>query len=153
MSSNEIGRCSEMRNGAKLSAVLLLLLVGSAPAPAEEADHAKARHAIISITETSLLPRVKRIGPSDAFGWLNYSTATASVSFDAEVSKQLKCQTRGGFRVVGDRLESGPVEDAGFASLCHLAVGEYDYRVELYTDETEKRSEIEKTLHGKLVVE
>jgi hypothetical protein len=135
------------------AAAIFLLLGSSAPAPAEESDHAHARHAIISITETALLPKVKRIGPEDTFGWLNYSARTANVSFDAEVSKKLMCQTRGGFQVVGDRLESGPVEDAGFASLCHLAVGEYDYRVEFYTDEMAKSSETEKTLHGKLVVE
>ena len=36
-----------------------------------------------------------------------------------------------GVRLTGDLVESGNIEVNGFASLCQLAPGEYEYRVEL----------------------
>ncbi len=116
-----------------------------------EVDHARSEHKIVSITDTALIPTSKRLSSSDTFGWLNYSSRKAIVSFDAETAKSMMCRTRGSFRLSGDRLEA-EVEDAGFTSLCKLAPGEYRYRVAL-SETDEQPSSARAVLEGKLLVE
>lgn len=114
-----------------------------------ELDHVHYSHKTVRITSTGLQPEVMRIHTDDAFGWLNFSSRVARVSFDAKVGKRLLCTSLTTFRITGDRLESGDVEKLHFVSLCRLLPGQYDYRVRLLPG----RRRGEELLEGTLVVE
>ena len=123
---------STVRTCFVLGTLLGLLLANPAVSADEAApDHLDRPHTFVRITEGSLHPAIQTIGASDAFGWINYSSRIARVSFDADVAKKLTCSSRGSFRLTGSRLESGDIQAQQFASLCSLAPGEYRYRVEL----------------------
>ncbi len=117
--------------GALVVGMLSGVAAVSAAEEVGEADHVDTPHEFVRIHQLSVRPEELRIDSGEAFGWLNYSNAIARVSFDKEVAKQLLCKTRGSFRLVGDRLESGDIQAQQFATLCTLAPGQYTYRVEL----------------------
>jgi hypothetical protein len=119
-----------MRRAAALASLALALALGL-PAAAEDADHVELEHVFVRITSGSLRPATLAVEQDQALGWLNYSNKIAKVSFDASVGKKLLCRSQGSFRLTGARLESGNIEVNAFASLCHLAPGEYEYQVEL----------------------
>ncbi len=119
--------------GLVLAVAALAAALGP-PSAAEEAenDHARLEHRFVRITDAGLHPDVQRIQRDEAFGWVNYSSKIANISFDREVGAHLTCRSRGSFRLTGERLESGNIQARQFASLCSLAPGEYTYRVELH---------------------
>ncbi len=133
----------------------LLLGQGGGPAEAEDTDpdHARLAHRLVPIMPGELYPEVQRIQESDAFGWLNYTTRIARVSFDKEVATQLTCTSPSGFHVTGDRFESGDIPSGGFTSLCNLAPGEYHYRVELRSGLWQGVDPARSVLEGRIVVE
>ena len=94
-------------------------------------DHAGHETRIVGISAGALLPTVKQIESGDAFGWLNYSTQIASISFDRSVAAQMTCRGPSPFELQSDRLRAASVASGGYATLCNLAPGEYDYEVEL----------------------
>ena len=110
--------------------VLALIFVPSSSLGAEP-DHAEHDHRMARILETRVHPKVVEIHSADAIGWLNYSSKRARISFDAEVAKNLTCRSKGTFHLDGPRLSSNDIQASQFASLCSLAPGEYEYRVEL----------------------
>ena len=136
-------------------ALALLVTPGGNPAAAEEArpDHIHLGHRLVPIMPGSLYPKVQRIHASDAFGWLNYTTRVARVSFDKEVAARLTCKSPSGFHLTGERFESRDIPSGGFTSLCNLAPGEYDYRVELRSGLWERADGVPEVLEGRLVVE
>lgn len=96
-------------------------------------DHADHDHGVARILENRVQPAVIEIDSARAVTWLNYSRQRARVSFDRGVAKSLTCQSKGSFRVDGERLTSNAIQATQFASLCSLAPGEYEYRVDLGT--------------------
>lgn len=98
-------------------------------------DHAEFEHQYVRITDSGLRPAAQKIHPEMALGWINYSSRIARISFDAAVVKKLTCRTQGvgAFQVVDERLLSPKVQSMQFASLCHLARGEYAYEVETFS--------------------
>lgn len=98
-------------------------------------DHAEYEHQYVRITDSGLRPAAQKIHPEMALGWINYSSRIARISFDAAVVKKLTCRTQGAgaFQVVDERLLSPKVQSMQFASLCHLARGEYAYEVETFS--------------------
>lgn len=108
-------------------------------------DHAALEPRIVGISAESLLPTVKQIAPNDAFGWLNYSAKAASISFHRNVVGKMTCTGPSPFELQGDRFRAPSIQSGGFANLCHLAPGEYDYEVQLIGKE--------RPLLGKLVVQ
>jgi hypothetical protein len=132
--------------------VLLWVLSFSAAASEDESDHAKLKHEFVRITSGSLHPKVQRIGKGDAFGWVNYSSKVARVSFDGDVASKMMCTTRTSFHLTGDRLESGDIQGHQFATLCNLASGEYAYLVQLRSG-AGSSSGLGRTLKGTLIVE
>lgn len=103
----------------------------SAASVAALPDHAGHETRIVGISAGALLPTIKQIDQSDAFGWLNYSTQVASISFDRSVAAQMTCRGPSPFELQSDRLRAPSVASGGYATLCNLAPGEYDYEVEL----------------------
>jgi len=139
-----------------LTVGVLMLLVGAAgdraATEATDPDHAGIRHRVVPITAQRLNPDLQRIDVGDAFGWLNYSTMVARVSFDREVVDRLTCRSASKFRIAGNRFESGDIQSGEFTALCSLAPGEYDYRVELHaSDWTGAEAELV-THDGKIIV-
>jgi hypothetical protein len=138
-------------------ALMLILLVaaagGRAAAEAGDSDHVGHRHRVVPITSQRLYPDVQRISVSDAFGWLNYSTMIARVSFDREVVDRLTCRSASRFHPMGDRFESGDIGPGEFTTLCSLAAGEYFYRVELRATEGPGDNADLVTHAGKIIVE
>ena len=132
-----------------LSSASLALIASSAQADGE--DHLSDEHHLVAISSDALNPKVHRVRASDAFGWANYSTKVAVVSFDSEVARKMICRSQGGFSINGDRLESGPIQGRQFVSLCHLAPGTYAYRVSLRSDASDPVHE--RDLEGTLIVE
>jgi len=116
-----------------LTPLLSMLLLGliSAAAVAEDEDHLSKEHRFVRITNSSLHPKTQKVGVEEAFGWVNYSSKLAVVSFRSEVARKMACTSRGSFEINGDRLESGPIHGRQFAALCHLSPGTYEYRVSL----------------------
>ncbi len=110
---------------------VLALIFGPSLALGAEPDHAEHDHRMARILETRVSPKVIEIHSADAIGWVNYSNQRARISFDAEVAKNLTCRSKGTFHLDGPRLSSNDIQASQFASLCSLAPGEYEYRVEL----------------------
>ena len=110
-----------------------------------EPDHAGHPTEIVGIAPTRLLPSVLVISEDSAFGWLNYFSGDATIEFDEDIAPKLRCRSPGLFRAPTGDLTSPRVPSGAFVTLCNLAPGEYDYRVEL-----EGRQQ---PLLGKLVVE
>jgi hypothetical protein len=135
-----------------LLSVLLLGLL-SATALAETEDHVSKEHRFVRITSSSLHPKTQKVGADEAFGWVNYSSKLAVVSFDAEVARRMTCTSRGNFSVQGDRLESGPIQGRQFAALCHLSPGSYEYRVSLRSGAGGSGVNTGRDLKGTIVVE
>jgi hypothetical protein len=116
----------------------------------EESDHADHAHATIRITNARLHPEVARATPSDALGWLNYSSRTARIYFDKSVAEKLACAQKPSFQLDGERLVSPRVEGSQFASLCSLEPGEYTYTVGLFTGQGPTP---DRELEGRLIIE
>jgi hypothetical protein len=141
---------------SRLCAPLALLAAGilaiAPAAAAEEADHIDHEHRLVRIGETSLRPSRLEIARGDAFGWLNYSSQIATVSFEAAVADKMLCKQRSSFRLSGDRIESGDIQARQFVSLCSLAPGTHPYRVELRSGAGGSGSAVKRTLGGEIVV-
>jgi len=110
-----------------------------------EPDHLVRSTEIVGIGRTQLVPTVLVVPHASAFGWLNYASGVATITFDEDISAKLTCRSPGAFRARGPDLASPRVASGSFVTLCSLAPGEYDYRVELDGSE--------EPLLGKLVVE
>ncbi len=109
----------------------LALILGPSSSLGAETDHAEKDHKVARILETRVRPKTLEIRSTDAIGWLNYSSKRARISFDAEVAKSMVCRSISTFRLDGARVVSSDIQATQFASLCSLAPGEYEYRVEL----------------------
>jgi hypothetical protein len=109
-----------------------------------EPDHAGHPTEIVGIARTRLLPTVLVVRHDSAFGWLNYSSDQATIRFEEDITPKLACLSPGLFRAGSGELAAPRVASGAFVTLCSLAPGEYDYRVEL-----EGRQQ---PLLGKLVV-
>ena len=114
-------------------------------APENEPDHAGHPTEIVGIAPTRLVPTVLVVPHDSAFGWLNYSSGEATIKFEEDITPKLTCLSPGLFRASTGELAAPRVASGAFVTLCSLAPGEYDYRVEL-----EGRQQ---PLLGKLVVE
>ena len=114
-------------------------------APEGEPDHAGHRTELVGIVPTRLLPTVLVVPHDSAFGWLNFSSREARIKFEDDITPRLTCRSPGLFRASAGELASPRVASGAFVTLCSLAPGEYDYRVEL-----EGRQQ---PLLGKLVIE
>ncbi len=114
---------------------------GEDDAPEDEPDHAGRPTEIVGITPTRLVPTVLVVPHDSAFGWLNYCSGDATIKFEEDITSKLRCLSPGLFRASAGDLASPRVASGAFVTLCNLAPGEYDYRVEL---ETEVVSGIEK---------
>jgi hypothetical protein len=128
----------------------LVLVLASQTAWAEgdeplEPDHAGHPTEIVGITGSHLIPSVAVVPYDSAFGWLNYSSRDATIKFDEDITPKLTCRSPGPFRAKGGDLASPRVVSGAFVTLCSLAPGEYDYRVEIMGQPD--------PLLGKLVVE
>ncbi len=132
--------------------LLLALIFGPASSFAAEPDHAEHDHRMARILETRVHPKTIEIHSTDAVGWLNYSSKRARISFDAEVAKSMTCRSIGTFRVDGPRLTSTDIQATQFASLCSLAPGEYEYRVELKSGIGSSGATPGRSFTGKIVV-
>ncbi len=111
--------------------LFLALIFGPSSSFGAEPDHADHDHRVARILEARVSPKTIEIHSTDAIGWLNYSSRRARISFDAEVAKSMTCKSISTFRLDGPRLTSSDIQATQFASLCSLAPGEYEYRVEL----------------------
>ncbi len=132
--------------------LVLALIFGPSLSLGAEPDHAERDHRMARILETRVSPKVIEIHSADAIGWLNYSSKRARISFDAEVAKNLTCRSRGTFHLDGPRLVSNDIQATQFASLCSLAPGEYEYRVELGSGIGGAGASIGKSFTGKIIV-
>ena len=110
-------------------------------------DHARNHHKVVSLTSLGIIPRTAKFKEDDAIAWLNYLSQQAEVSFDSAVAEKLTCDAPGLFSINSGRLRAS-VDELGFASLCHLAPGEYEYAVSLLPS-----GELAEKYTGKIVVE
>ena len=114
----------------------------------QPADWSGLEHAL----ETRVHPRTVELQSTDALSWLNYSSKRARISFDSDVAKKMTCKATGSFRIDGDRLTTGDIQATQFASVCSLAPGEYEYRVDLRHGAGSSGGGTEKSLRGRIVV-
>ncbi len=125
------------RTSRRFAIVTLALTLASQAAWAEdgtlegEPDHAGHPTKIVGIAPTRLLPTVLVVPHDSAFGWLNYSSGDATIQFEEDITPKLRCRSPGLFRASTGDLASPRVPSGAFVTLCSLAPGEYDYRVEL----------------------
>ena len=139
------------RTSRRFAIVTLALTLLSQAGWAEDAtregepDHAGHPTEIVGIAPTRLLPTVLAVPHDSAFGWLNYTPHDATIKFDEDITEKLLCRSPGLFRASAEDLPSPRVAGGAFVTLCSLAPGEYDYRVELQGRQ--------QPLLGKLVVE
>ena len=91
-------------------------------------DHARNHQKVVNVTSVGLIPRTAKFREDDAIAWLNYVPAAAEISFDAAIAENLMCASPGLFRLRDGRLRAS-VDELGFASLCHISPGSYDYTV------------------------
>lgn len=121
-------------------------------AHAEDPDHIDHEHRLVRIGSSSLHPARLEIGPDDAFGWLNYGSQIAIVSFDASTGEKMLCREKSQFRIVGDRIESGDIQARQFVALCSLAPGTYAYRVQMRPGAGSGGGVPGRTLEGSILV-
>ena len=119
----------------------------------DPADHEALEHRFVRITSASLAPKTLTLTEGQAFGWVNYSSKQARVSFDRQVAKKMVCTTLTSFRMSGERLESQPIQARGFASLCKLKPGRYPYQVELFSGAGSGSGRYGRVLEGELLIE
>ena len=120
-----------MNSLAWLAIASLGLLAAATSVRAEDSDHADHRHRSIRITSSRLHPEPAKLAAQDAIAFLNYSGRIAQISFDESVAKSIACRTRSSFELANGRLVAANVRQGSFVSLCTLASGSYDYKVEL----------------------
>ena len=133
--------------------LFLALIFGPSSSFGAEPDHAEHNHRVARILETRIHPKTIEIHSTDALGWVNYSSKRARISFDAEVAKSMTCRSKGTFHLDGPRLTSNDIQATQFASLCRLAPGEYEYRVELRAGISGSGgASVGKSFTGKIVV-
>lgn len=125
---------------------------GRSATAAADVDHIEHDHRLVRIGALSLHPEVLEIERDDAFGWLNYSSQIATVSFDASIIEKMLCKERNSFHRVGDRIESGNIQARQFVALCSLAPGEYEYRVRMHAGAGTLGGYVGRELSGRLVV-
>ncbi len=118
-----------MNRLAWLAATLALFFVPTT-ARAED-DHVGHQHTSIRVTSSRLHPEPTTLPSDHALVFLNYSGRIAQISFDESVAKNISCKTRTSFELANGRLTAANVRQGSFTSLCKLAPGSYDYRVEL----------------------
>ncbi len=139
------------RTSRRLTILTLTLTLASQATWAEggaregEPDHAGYPTQIVAIVPTRLLPTVLVVAASSAFGWLNYTSVEAAIEFEEDITPKLTCRSPGPFRSSAGNPASPRVASGAFVTLCNLAPGEYDYRVDL--------EGYRKPLLGKLVIE
>ena len=118
-----------------IAALLLLLALASPALAADDAtgvpDHAGLVTEVVGISPGRLIPTVKRVASTEAFGWINYAARDASIAFDARVAERMTCRGPSPFRIEAEQLLASPVSGGGFATLCKLEPGEYGYEVRL----------------------
>lgn len=119
--------------GALAGALLFTTALGARAEDVPSADHTQSDHVFITILALKVRPETQTIKPGDAVGWINYTNRIARVSFAKDVAKKMTCTSKGTFRINGERLESSDIQSQQFASLCSLAAGTYDYKVELFS--------------------
>ena len=142
-----------MTNSMIGTAAFLAFLLAAALGRADEAiDHAELDHVYVRITDTGVHPATARMEAGQAIGFLNSSSRVARVSFDASVAAKIKCRTRTGFQLEGARLASGRIQGTQFASLCSIASGSYEYRVDLQPGAGTGGELVERSFPGKLEV-
>ncbi len=132
---------------AAAAAILFL----PATAPAEEPDHIGHRHTPIRIASSKPRPDPAKLPAANALVFLNYSGRIAQISFDESVAKSIACKSRSTFELSNGRLTAAYVRQGSFVSLCKLAPGNYDYRVELKRSAGE--AENYAVYDGKIIVE
>ncbi len=92
------------RTSRRFAIVSLALALASQVARAEdgapegEPDHAGHPTQIVGIAPTRLLPTVLVVPHDSAFGWLNYSSGDATIKFEEDITRKLRCRTPGLFR-------------------------------------------------------
>ncbi len=114
--------------GVRAAAVAVAILAFAA---ARAADHESANHQTVRIGGAAVHPVTVTLASGDALAWVNYSSRIARVSFDRSVAEKIRCAQRASFTLDGERLVSPQIQATQFASLCMLAPGSYEYRVEL----------------------
>ena len=110
-----------------------------------ESDHLDRTTKIVGIGPSRLVPSVLVVPHEAAFGRLNYTSRDARIGFAEDITGKLTCRSPGPFRPTGRDVASPRIASGAFVTLCSLAPGEYDYRVDLEGSA--------QPLLGKLVVE
>ena len=119
----------------------------------DHSDHSDHDHRVARILENRVRPETIEVHSTDAISWLNYSSKRARISFDSEVAKKMTCRSVGTFHLDGPRLITNDIQATQFASLCSLAAGEYEYRVELRSGiSASGGGSIGRSFTGKIVV-
>ncbi len=136
---------------ALLVGLASLVLGTAAPAADEpmESDHIDHRHSGVRIASSRLHPEDIRLSQDQALVWMNYSRYGARVVFPAEVAKKIACDSKTAFTIDGEKLVSRKIQGRGFASLCKLSPGTYDYQVDLISG----AASVEHTLKGRVIVQ
>ena len=119
-----------MNRFAWLAATLAIFIVPTT-IRAADSDHVDHQHTSIRITSGRLHPEPATLSSDSALVFLNYSGRIAQISFDESVAKNISCKTRTSFELINGRLTAANVRQGSFTSLCQLAPGSYEYRVEL----------------------
>lgn len=120
-------------------------LAAGEPAAELRSDHIDRPAKIVGIGPSRLFPSVLVVPPEASFGWLNYTSGDVKIEFADDITRKLSCRSPGPFRPKGRDAASPRIESGGFVTLCRLAPGEYDYRVEVAGSD--------QPLLGKLVIE
>jgi len=136
--------------GLRVIAAAVALALG-APVLARHSDHEDREHRFVRISDGKLTPREITLHATQAIAWGNYTAKAAVITFDREVAGRIICEEPGSFRLTATHLVSSRILPRQFASLCRLAPGRYDYRVELFG--TPGSAEREPALEGVIVVE
>ena len=131
-----------------ISSLVLGTAVPAADEPSES-DHVASPHSGVRIAASRLHPKEMRLTQDQALVWMNYSRFGARVVFPVEVAKKISCDSKTAFTIDGEKLVSRKIQGRGFASLCKLSPGTYDYQVDLISG----AASVENTLKGRVIVQ
>jgi hypothetical protein len=108
---------------------LSLVLAGALAAIADDHDHAKRRHHVITIDSMTVHPQNLQVSKDEVVVWANYSGRSVQVRFPEDVAGKFTCAVRPSFYRSGQGLLSRPFNSLEFAMPCRLQPGTYAYRI------------------------
>jgi hypothetical protein len=115
-------------------------------------DYRQLGHKVVLITDDRISPRSVQLRKGQPVAWISYSQNAATIVFEREVARSMRCHSLVNFSIVEDELKSAPIHPGEFASFCELLPGRYSYIVTRPNQAMESRMQSQDRMRGEIIV-